>query len=84
MLIWDVSENGTNNRLKEFINDGLSDYKNGRNFPSKKNVSKLSPYLHFGQISPHIIWNQISKHSEDENINHLKANLDGENFLIIY
>ena len=77
---WDVSENGAHKRLKEFINDGLSDYKNGRNFPSKKNVSKLSPYLHFGQISPHIIWNQISKHSEDENINHFKSELGWREF----
>ena len=47
---------------------------------SVPNVSKLSPYLHFGQISPHIIWNQISKHSEDENINHFKSELGWREF----
>ena len=35
-------------RLEEFLQDGISGYKYGRNFPAQNNHSKLSPYLHFG------------------------------------
>ncbi len=30
----------------------MSGYKEGRNYPIQKQVSKLSPHLHFGEISP--------------------------------
>ncbi len=55
---WDISEKGAHKRLKVFLEEGLQDYKDGRNFPAKENVSRLSPYLHFGQISPHTAWHE--------------------------
>ena len=39
-------------RLREFINNGLKDYTDKRNHPEMKGTSRLSPYLHFGNISP--------------------------------
>ena len=39
------------NKLKHFIETKLSKYHISSNDPSLKNVSRLSPYLHFGQIS---------------------------------
>jgi deoxyribodipyrimidine photo-lyase len=53
---WDNSEEGAKDRLDEFVFNGLQDYREGRNFPNKKNVSRLSPYLHFGQISVNTAW----------------------------
>lgn len=53
---WTVSEEGAHERLSEFINGGLSNYSEGRDFPAKTNASRLSPYLHFGLISPHAAW----------------------------
>jgi deoxyribodipyrimidine photo-lyase len=53
---WDISEEGAKDRLDEFFFNGIQDYREGRNFPNKKNVSRLSPYLHFGQISVNTAW----------------------------
>ncbi|HLY41768.1 MAG TPA: deoxyribodipyrimidine photo-lyase [Terracidiphilus sp.] len=39
-------------RLKEFIRDGLAGYEMNRNHPELKGTSRLSPYLHFGNIGP--------------------------------
>ncbi|MEM7618244.1 MAG: deoxyribodipyrimidine photo-lyase [Pseudomonadota bacterium] len=53
---WDLSEAGAQKRLNDFLDDGLSNYKDGRNHPSWNNVSRLSPYLNFGEISPNQAW----------------------------
>jgi len=53
---WDISEEGAATRLEEFVFQGIQDYREGRNFPDKKNVSRLSPYLHFGQVSVNSVW----------------------------
>jgi len=58
---WDISEAAAHTRLDEFVMDDLQDYREGRNFPNKPNVSRLSPYLHFGQISPNIAWYRASE-----------------------
>jgi deoxyribodipyrimidine photo-lyase len=41
--------------LDRFVADGLSDYARDRNHPELDGTSKLSPYLHFGQIGPHSV-----------------------------
>lgn len=53
---WDISEQGAQERLNTFLDEGLLNYKDGRNEPSLPNVSRLSPYLHHGEISPHQVW----------------------------
>lgn len=58
---WDISERAAHERLDEFVMDELQDYREGRNFPNKANVSRLSPYLHFGQISPNIAWHRAAE-----------------------
>ncbi len=68
---WDISEEGAIKNLNSFIENALHDYKEGRNFPAKPFTSKLSPYLHFGQISPHQIWQALKLLPEaqhDENM----------------
>jgi deoxyribodipyrimidine photo-lyase len=39
-------------RLREFVHHDLTDYEMQRNHPEVKGTSRLSPYLHFGNISP--------------------------------
>ena len=56
--VWKPGEDGAQKRLDQFLEEGLSDYKEGRNFPFKENVSRLSPHLHFGEISPNEVWYQ--------------------------
>ena len=61
---WNVGENISIDIMKSFYQNGVKDYSEGRNFPIKKNVSKLSPYLHWGQISPNILWYELKKIKE--------------------
>lgn len=61
MQHWEVGELAAIKRLKTFIKKGLLDYSEGRNFPAKEAISRLSPHLHWGEISPHQIWYDIKK-----------------------
>ena len=58
--IWEINENAAQERLDEFVMTELEGYRDGRNFPDKAHVSRLSAYLHFGQISPNTIWHRVS------------------------
>ncbi|MGC9323672.1 MAG: deoxyribodipyrimidine photo-lyase [Desulfomonilia bacterium] len=46
--------------LGKFIADGLSRYEENSNQPQTEDISRMSPYLHFGQISPVYIATQIT------------------------
>jgi deoxyribodipyrimidine photo-lyase len=39
-------------QLNDFVQHGLKDYVDKRNHPEVKGTSRLSPYLHFGNIGP--------------------------------
>lgn len=58
---WSIGEDAAEIRLHEFLQHGIDNYKNGRDYPSLHSVSRLSPYLHFGEISPHQVWHAASK-----------------------
>ena len=49
---WQPGEKGARQRLQDFTENGLTDYREGRDYPAKRSVSMLSPHLHFGEISP--------------------------------
>ncbi|MCB9991647.1 MAG: deoxyribodipyrimidine photo-lyase [Rhodospirillales bacterium] len=57
---WTPGEKGAQARLDEFLAEGLHGYKEGRNYPSRPNISRLSPHLHFGEISPRVVWHTAS------------------------
>ena len=56
---WEAGERGAQKKLQHFLEHELTGYKEGRNFPGKKNVSHLSPHLHFGEISPQQVWHAV-------------------------
>lgn len=56
---WKISEQGAKECLEEFLSDKIDQYKKGRDFPGTQLTSKLSPYLHFGQISVHTVWHYV-------------------------
>ncbi|MFT5288249.1 MAG: deoxyribodipyrimidine photo-lyase [Planctomycetota bacterium] len=58
---WNVSESAARDRLVEFIDDELEGYAVGRNFPDRANVSRLSAYLHMGQISVNEVWHRATE-----------------------
>ena len=70
---WDVGEEAANKKLNNFLDNGLEGYKEGRNFPSKDNVSKLSTHIHWGEISVNSIWYKSKSHSNFKKINELDA-----------
>ena len=49
---WTPGEIAAHETLETFLLEGIIDYKEGRNFPAKTNVSRLSARLHFGELSP--------------------------------
>ncbi len=53
---WQPGESGARKQLRRFVRAGISDYDHGRNLPSLEGTSRLSPFLHFGEISPRQIW----------------------------
>lgn len=65
---WKIGEDGANEALFNFIDGGANTYSEDRNRPDKNNTSRLSPYLHFGEISPRTVWNEIRKRQETDSI----------------
>ena len=63
---WTPGEDGARTRLHEFLEGGLSRYKEDRNRPDRDNVSRLSPHLHFGEISPREVWHTARTKGMDE------------------
>lgn len=49
---WHPTREGAEARLDEFLATGLRHYAHGRDLPDRDQVSRLSPYLHFGQLGP--------------------------------
>jgi deoxyribodipyrimidine photo-lyase len=56
---WAMTEAGAQARWQHFITHHLSPYKDRRDVPGEDGTSKLSPYLHFGQISPIQLWHDV-------------------------
>jgi deoxyribodipyrimidine photo-lyase len=79
-LHWEVGEIGARKKLEIFVEKGLSFYKEGRDFPAKPFVSRLSPYLHFGEISPNQLWHAIRSIGNDQNIEHFCSELGWREF----
>lgn len=65
---WEPGEDGAHKKLNMFLQDGIDNYKEGRNFPAEEYVSKLSPHIHFGEISVVYIWEKILRlRQQDKN-----------------
>ena len=52
-------------RLGEFVRNSLADYNEQRNHPETRGTSRLSPYLHFGNIGPLTIALTVQKAMKD-------------------
>ena len=57
--MWKPGEKMAQEELKAFVRSGLADYKTGRDIPSKRGTSRLSPRLHFGELSPKQVWSAV-------------------------
>ena len=77
---WNIGEIGAYERLTKFIDNGIKNYKEGRNFPAKPFVSKISPHLHFGELSPNQAWYLAKEKASDKNIDHFLSELGWREF----
>lgn len=58
---WQPGELAAQEQFAEFISERLKNYSMGRDFPAQNATSRLSPYLHFGEISCTQIWKTIKE-----------------------
>jgi deoxyribodipyrimidine photo-lyase len=49
---WQPGESAGRSRLASFVEETVAGYEQGRDRPGESGTSRLSPYLHFGEISP--------------------------------
>lgn len=77
---WTIGETGAQQCLTDFITHGIQNYKEGRDIPAQKYVSRLSPYLHFGEISPHRVWHAITGLGDNKNTDHFCSELGWREF----
>lgn len=77
---WHIGEAGAHERFQQFLDTGLAHYKDGRNFPEKPYVSRMSPYLHFGAISPNQLWHTVQSIGDDQHIDHFCSELGWREF----
>ena len=77
---WGIGEEAAISKLNNFVKHNLKDYKEGRNYPRKNLVSKLSPHIHFGEISLNFIWNKINSLKVTENTQHFLSELGWREF----
>lgn len=66
--LWQPGETGARVALARFLDDKLSGYAEGRDFPARAQMSRLSPHLALGEISPLMVWQatgSCGKTSED-------------------
>ena len=80
MAAWQSGEAGAMHTLQQFLDSGISHYKEGRNFPAQHFVSRLSPYLHFGELSPHQAWHALGFREKDDNSEHFCRELGWREF----
>jgi deoxyribodipyrimidine photo-lyase len=53
---WIPGEAAAAERLHDFLDEIVQDYRTGRDRPGRDGTSRLSPRLHWGEISPRQVW----------------------------
>lgn len=72
---WTLSETAAHDMLEAFCDGALNDYDTDRDRPDRHGTSRLSPYLHFGQISVRRIWHECSQHPSSKSLSRYKSEL---------
>lgn len=60
---WQPGELSALEMMETFCREKLQHYAIKRDFPAAEVTSRLSPYLHFGEISPRRVWNSVLDHT---------------------
>lgn len=80
--MWTPGEQGALERLENFVDGELHDYKRGRDFPATDSTSGLSPHLALGEISPARIWHDTRglPHKAGEDVGHFRREIAWRDF----
>ena len=79
--IWSPEEQTALKELQIFINERITNYSEGRNFPNILGTSKLSPFIKFGQLHVETIWDEcIKKKSKNIGISKFLAEIGWREF----
>ena len=65
---WEPGEAGATKRLRAFVARAMADYDDRRDTPDVDGTSRLSPYLHFGELSPRQIWAAVQALGKDSGV----------------
>jgi len=76
---WTPGETAAHQRLDAFRDHAINEYDVQRDYPAVDSTSRLSPYLHFGEISPRRIWHRVQRDLDDGRIK--RSHTDAERFL---
>jgi deoxyribodipyrimidine photo-lyase len=77
---WNTGEQAAHRVLHKFLEYGISGYKQKRNFPALRNVSRLSPHLHWGEISPNQVWYAAAFVGGNGDVEHFHSELGWREF----
>ena len=69
-------------RLRDFIENGLRGYKQGRDRPALPHVSRLSSALHFGEISPNQAWYAAQRCDSSNDVDCFRSELGWREFSV--
>lgn len=61
---WTPGEAGAHAALKQFCEEAMADYADGRDLPGEANTSRLSPHLHFGELAPTTVVDAVYAHAQ--------------------
>jgi deoxyribodipyrimidine photo-lyase len=63
--VWQPGEDGAHATLAQFLDDAVAHYDEDRNRPDLVATSRLSPYLHFGEIGPRQVVAAVRRHTAE-------------------
>jgi len=62
---WQPGEAGAYATLQAFLAEAVGDYPTARDQPEPEGTSRMSPYLHFGEIGPRQIWQAVAERMQE-------------------
>jgi len=65
---WQPGEAGAMHRLRRFVSRSIDAYADGRDFPDRDGTSRLSPWLHFGELGPRQVWAAVEAGAGDSGV----------------
>ena len=65
---WQPGEAGGAKRLRQFAAKAMASYADDRNRPDLDGTSRLSPWLHFGEIGPRQVWAAVKAQARETGV----------------